>query len=215
MRLTWLSSRRQARTRPKIRGRAATEPVWGRFLNDPNVLLRLTRAGEWERVTQGATLKAGDRLLVLPTFRPSLTLTGGLTVQVLGETLVELLPPDKGGMPGLRMPYGRVVLMTAGEPNVSVHLGWVDRTARATFVDAGSTLAAEVRRFLPAGADPEKEPAYVAIDLYVPSGEVDWKLSENPDVKRIPGPGRVTLGTPYPYASADALSCRRGSPPKS
>jgi hypothetical protein len=184
------------------RPRDPTEAV-GRFLNDPNALLRLTRGGEWERVAQGATLKAGDRLLVLPTFRPTLTLTGGLTVQVLGETLVELVAPDKGGVPGLRLPYGRVVLMTAGDPNVPVHLWLGGQEGTATLVDAGTTLAAEVRRFLPAGSDPEKEAAYLAIDLYVPSGQIDWKQSENPDAKKIPGPGRVTLGTPYPTAAAD------------
>jgi hypothetical protein len=182
--------------------RGANETV-GRFQNDPNALLRLTRAGEWERVAQGATLKAGDRLLVLPTFRPSLTLTGGLTVQVLGETLVELVAPEKGNVPGLRLPYGRVVLMTAGEPNVSMRLWLGGQEGTATFVDAGSTLAAEVRRFLPAGSDPEKEAAFVSVDLYVPSGQIDWKQSANPDVKKIPGPGRVALGTPYPTAAAD------------
>jgi hypothetical protein len=180
-----------------------SQPV-GRFLTDPNVLLRLNRAGQWERVAQGATLKAGDQLIVLPTFRPSLTLTGGLTVQVLGETLVELTPPDEKGVPGLRVPFGRIVLMTDAQPNISVRLSLGGRDGVATFVDAGSTLAAEVRRFLPAGADPEKEPAYVAIDLYVPSGEIDWKFGENPEVKRIPSPGRLTLGTPYPYEPADA-----------
>jgi hypothetical protein len=39
--------------------------------------------------------------------------------------------------------------------------------------------------------------------LYVPSGQIEWKQSENPDVKKISGPGRVTLGTPYPTAAAD------------
>jgi hypothetical protein len=182
--------------------RGANEPI-GRFLNDPNALLRLSRAGEWERVAQGATLYAGDRLLVLPTFRPSLTLTGGLTVQVLGETLVELVAPEKGSAPGLRLPYGRVVLMTAGEPNVSMRLWLGGQEGMATFVDAGTTLAAEVRRFLPAGSDPEKEAAFVSVHLYVPSGQIDWKQSENPEVKKIPGPGRVTLGTPYPTPTAD------------
>jgi hypothetical protein len=185
------------------RPRPATESV-GRFVNNPDVLLRLTPAGEWERVAQGATLKAGDRLLVLPTFRPSFTLTGGLTVDVLGETLVELVAPDARGVPGLRVPYGRVVLLTAGDPNASVNLWLGGQEGTATFVDAGTTMAAEVRRFLPAGSNPEKEAAYVAIDLYVKSGQLDWRQSENPDVKKIPGPGRVTLGTPYPALGADA-----------
>ena len=172
----------------------------GRFLTDRNVLLRLNDGGQWQRVAQGATLNAGERLLVLPTYRPSISLRGGLTMQLLGETLVEMLGTDEGGVPRLRMPYGRTVLMTAGKPNVSIHLvlGGLEGTAK--FLDAASTLAVDVRRFLPAGANPETEPAYVAIDLYADGGDVEWKQSANPVARRIAAPGRLGLGTPYPYA---------------
>jgi hypothetical protein len=173
----------------------------GRFMQDRNVLLRLNRRGEWQRVVQGATLNAGERLLVLPTYRPSISLTGGLTMQVLGETLVELLAADAGGMPTLRIPYGRAVLMTAGKPEVSIHLVLGGQEGTATFLGAESTLAVEVRQFLPAGANPETELAYVAIDLYADGGDVEWKQSENPVARRITAPGRLGLGTPYPYAA--------------
>jgi len=173
------------------------EPL-GRFLTDPNVLLRLNRRGDWQRVSQGNTLNAGDRLLVLPTYRPTITLTAGFTVQVLGETLVELLPPDETGAPGLRIPYGRVVLMTAGKPDVSVRLSLDSHDGTATFLDAESTLAAEVRRYLPAGANPEQEQPRVAVDLYGSSGKIEWRQSENPQPRQIAGPERVTLSA-YPY----------------
>ncbi len=182
--------------------RRGAEPV-GRFLTDPNVLLRLNGAGEWERVEQGATLTAGDRLLVLPTYRPSITLSGGLTLQVLGETMVELLPSDANGVARLRMPYGRLVLMTAGKPDVAIHLLLGGQEGTAKFVDANSTLAAEVRPFLPAGANPEQEKAYVAVDLFVPSGQIDWHQKGSAEPKQIMGPGHVLLGTAYPYVAAD------------
>jgi hypothetical protein len=184
--------------------RVAAEPL-GRFLTDPNVLLKPNRNDVWERIAQGATLYAGDRLLVLPTYRPNITLGAGLTIDVLGETLIELVPPDENRVAGLRIPYGRVVLLTAGNPDVSLNVWLGDRKLTARFVDADSTLAAEVRRFLPAGADPEQEPAYVAIDLYVPpeSGDVDLSMSENPQPRRVSGPAHVALGTPYPFGAAD------------
>ncbi|MEX2139392.1 MAG: hypothetical protein WD894_09030 [Pirellulales bacterium] len=180
--------------------RNGPEPL-GRFLQDRNVLLRFSRRSEWQRVAQGATLNAGERLLVLPTYRPSISLTGGLTMQVLGETLVELLGTDAGGVPRLQMPYGRAVLMTAGKPNVSIQLVLGGQEGTATFLDAESTLAVEVRRFLPAGANPETEQAYVAIDLYADGGDIEWKQSANPVARRITAPGRLGLGTPYPYAT--------------
>jgi hypothetical protein len=177
--------------------RTNAAPV-GRFLTDRNVLLRLNRRGDWQRVSQGDILNAGDQLLVLPTYRPTITLTAGLTVQILGETLVELLPADQTGAPGLRIPYGRVVLMTAGKPDVSVWLSLGGREGIATFVDGESTLAAEVRRYLPAGADPEQERPRLGVDLYASSGKIDWKQSENPQPTQIVGPQRVTLSS-YPY----------------
>jgi hypothetical protein len=178
--------------------RSGPEPL-GRFLTDRNVLLRMNRAGEWERVPQGATLNAGERLLVLPTYRPSISLSAGLTMQLLGETLVEFLGADSGGIPRIRIPYGRAVLMTAGRPDVSINLVFGGQEGTATFLGAESTLAVEVRRFLPAGADPEKEQAYVAIDLYAAGGDVEWKLSQNPMSTRITAPGRLGLGTEYPF----------------
>jgi hypothetical protein len=175
----------------------------GRFLNDRNVLLRLDDRGQWQRVAQGATLNAGERLLVLPTYRPGISLTAGLTMQVLGETLVEMIGADAAGVPQLRMPYGRAVLMTSGKPNVSIHLALGGQEGTATFLDAESTLAVEVRRFLPAGANPETEPVYVAIDLFADGGDVEWKQSANPVARRITASGRLGLGTPYPSANDD------------
>jgi hypothetical protein len=80
-------------------------------------------------------------------------------------------------------------------------LGGQEGTAK--FVDANSTLAVDVRPFLPAGANPEKEKAYVAVDLFVPSGHIDWQTSGSAKPTQIAGPGHVTLGTPYPFSPPD------------
>lgn len=169
----------------------AIEPV-SRFLNDPHVLLRLNRNRQWERAAQGATLVGGDQLLVLPTYRPTITLTAGLTVQILGETKVELLPPAEG-VPGLHLPFGRIVLMTSGKPNVALRLVLGDREGIATFVEADTTLAAEVRPYLPLGSDPEQAAANSAVDLYVASGAIQWASDRAPAGERIVAPNRLKL----------------------
>jgi hypothetical protein len=171
---------------------AAVEPV-GRFLNDPHVLLRLNRNRQWERAAQGATLVGGDQLLVLPTYRPTITLTAGLTVQILGETKVELLPPTPQGTPGLHIPFGRIVLMTSGKPDVALRLVLGTQEGTATFVEADTTLAAEVRPFLPLGSDPEQAAANAAVDLYVASGVVQWASDRSPAGERIDAPNRLKL----------------------
>ena len=50
-------------------------------------------AGQWNRLAPGAALFSGDQLLVLPTFRPTLTLSAGLTLQLSPETLLQLQRP--------------------------------------------------------------------------------------------------------------------------
>ncbi len=171
---------------------AAVEPV-GRFLNDPHVLLRLNRSREWERVAQGATLVAGDQLLVLPTYRPAITLTAGFTVQILGETKVELLPPGPQGILGLHVPFGRIVLMTSGTPDVELRLVLGDQEGTARFVEADTTFAAEVRPYLPLGSDPEQVAANAGVDLYVASGEVQWTSDRSPGGEKVVAPNRLRL----------------------
>jgi hypothetical protein len=187
------------------------QPV-GRFLTDTNLLLRLTSNGQWARVPQGATLNAAEQLLVLPTYRPTVTLSGGLTMQVLGETRVELLGAGPNGIPRLSVPFGRVVLMTVGKPGVSVELTLRGLNGTATFLDAGSTLAVEVRPFLPAGANPEVEKGYVAIDMYAVGGDVEWQISQNPAAMHIEAPGHLTLGTPYQTADTEESKEKQSLP---
>jgi hypothetical protein len=179
----------------------AIEPV-GRFLNDPHVLLRLNQHRQWERAAQGATLVGGDQLLVLPTYRPAITLTAGLTAQILGETKVELLPATPQGIPGLHIPFGRIVLMTSGKPDVALRLVLGNQEGTATFVEADTTLAADVRPYLPLGSDPEQAAANIAVDLYVASGAIEWTSDQAPAGERIVAPNRLKLAE-HPTDSND------------
>lgn len=186
----------------KTEPRGEARDVAGRLLADMNVLLRLNSDGQWDRLPPGAPVNIGDRLLVLPTFRPTVTLTSGLTAQLLGETMVDILPPDAKGVPGIRVPFGRLVLMNTANRDVPLRLDLGGQEGTATFADLESTLALEVRRFLPPGADPEKQPAQVAVDLYASSGEVTWTSDAVPRGQQLTAPARFTVAA-HPLDPAD------------
>ena len=91
----------------------------GRLISDQEVLLRLDSGnGEWQRAAAGVAFRTGDKLLALPTFRPTITLSAGVTLQLLPETLLDLQGNDAQGNPVVRIDYGRVKMMTAGKPDV-------------------------------------------------------------------------------------------------
>jgi hypothetical protein len=171
----------------------------GRFLPGKGTLLMRLNAesGNWDLVPQGAPLVAGDKLLVLPTFRPTIALTAGLTLQLSSETMLEILPPDGSNIPGVKLYFGRFVAMTTGQPGAQLRLGLGPVKGVVTFVDGDTTLGAEVRRYHPPGVDPEKSEPLVAVDLYDVNGQIEWtpadgtaaKLSAAQRLAIVPHPG--------------------------
>ncbi len=156
------------------------------------------------RLASGSPLNAGDQLLVLPTFRPTLALSSGITLQVPSETLIELLLPDANGVPGVRLHFGRLVMMTTGQSGAKLRLDLGAANGVVLFTDSEATLAAEVRRFHPPGIDPESQDAQVAADLYAVSGRVEWTPADGA-AATLTAPQRVVVAAhPSDSASADA-----------
>ena len=153
----------------------------GRMVSEQELLLRLPggqlpggQGGEWQRVTSGVTFGLKDRLLALPTFAPTITLSAGVTIHLLPETLLELEGNDPAGIPIVRLGYGRLVMMTSGKPDVRIKLILGNTAGTLTFFDPDATAAVEVRPMLVPGTDPQTGPPKALVALYATVGQIDW-----------------------------------------
>jgi hypothetical protein len=78
----------------------------------------------------------------------------------------------------LELPFGRVLLDTAGVAGAAIELQFVNRRGVATFTNPEASLAVQVYNRLPAGQDPVTTPRIVEIVLHATSGTVSWTESE-------------------------------------
>jgi hypothetical protein len=145
----------------------------GRLVSEHDVLLR-TVEDNWQRVPGRGTVYAGERLIALPTYRPSVAMSNGVTLELLGGAVVSLDAPADDGGAQIRLWSGRILLLTVAKPETKIHLQAGDYRGTIEFGRDESALAVEVRHLLPEGADPEQEPAPTAVDLYLSSGEATW-----------------------------------------
>ncbi|HEY2880819.1 MAG TPA: hypothetical protein VGJ15_00245 [Pirellulales bacterium] len=135
-------------------------------------------SGQFARVAPSATVSSGERLMVLPLYRPTLALSAGFTLQIPAETLLELLPPEADGTPGVKLLFGRLVAMTAGKADAKLALDLGTARGVATFVDGDATLGIEVRRMQPIGVNPESQEPRIFADLYVAGGQIQWTAAD-------------------------------------
>ncbi len=117
---------------------------------------------------------SNEPLLVLPTYRPTITLSSGLTLQIPAETLLELKAADSQGVPSVKVYYGRLVVLTSGTAGARLGLDLGGYSGVVSFVDADATLGVEVIRHFSAGANPEIRPPEVTADLYAARGKLEW-----------------------------------------
>jgi hypothetical protein len=176
----------------------------GRLISEREVLLRFDRQTQaWVRLTSRATVYPGDRLLSLPTYRSNLTMTVGVSLQLLGGTLIELLPPDARGVPGVRLLDGRAILLAFGKPGAQIMLWSGIRQGFVTFADPDSTLAVEVVRTRIDGGNPEKEPATIAVNLYSTAGTTSWSDEMHVQPQPLQAPSRMSFAAAIESPSFD------------
>ncbi len=160
------------------------EPI-GRLVSADQILLRDDGTGGWMRVATGETFAPG-RIMALPTYRPKVTLSVGVTMEILGGTLVELLPGDSQGPPGIRIVYGRVGLLPLSQPGTHLKVAFGSRSGVITFGDADSVAAFDVRRLHPPGTNPEDEPPHIVANLYCAAGSITWdEVGGGPETKPL------------------------------
>ncbi len=158
----------------------------GRLMSSDQVLLKDDPAvGGWVRVAANEMLMP-QRLLVLPTYRAQVTLTVGVTLEILGGTELELLASTPQEIPGVRVLYGRVVMMPLARAGSRLRVVFGGRGGVITFPDAESVATLEVRRIHPPGTNPEIGPPHIVADLYASTGGVLWdELGGGPTEKPL------------------------------
>ncbi|MCX7425161.1 MAG: hypothetical protein NTW96_05990, partial [Planctomycetia bacterium] len=183
----------------------------GRFISDDQVVLRLDPATKsWTRLPAQGILPPDSELLSLPTFRPLILLTAGMTVQLTGATRIRLQPKSEQKIPELAIEYGRMVVRnvgkTAGKPDTKLSLNVGGRKGLVTFVDPESALAVEMGRTLVPGTNPETQPPPTTANVYAVTGRILWDEGAGGEPLAITGPGRITLDArPLAAATAEPL----------
>jgi hypothetical protein len=158
---------------------AAAHAALGRVLSQKQILLRAKQAGDgWERLPNTAAVFAGDRLLVLPAFRPLISLSG-ISVQLDGPTEVQLGPTNAEGVPEIKVAFGRLIVRALGQANTRLRIQAGGTQGVLEFADAEATVGLEVHPTRPAGSDPEKAASGRTLTLFGAAGKTQWTSPSN------------------------------------
>ncbi len=164
----------------------------GIFVSGEEVLLRQnSQTGDWQRLPPREAIRVGDRLLALPTFRPTISLSDGRTLQLDGGTVLTLQPGEAGQGPSLALQYGRL-LVIGGAQGGPCRLLVDQQEVQFQFGESNTTVAVEVRRRLVDGADPEAEPASVVAQVYVANGMINWPAPDEAVMVKAPASWGLT-----------------------
>jgi len=181
---------------------AAVPGIAGRMTQDGTQVLLSWRTppggeGAWVRVNGGETIATGERLLGLHTYRPSITLKNGLSLQLIGETQLEVFATAKDDVPLIRLHFGRIVVANSGRANTQLAIEpGVKQSGLVTLNDPDSLIAIEVKRFLPVGSNPETVQSQVSANLYIAAGRAQWQPDAmGPAGEPLAGPLLVQLLT--------------------
>lgn len=193
-----------AATAPAVAPAAAKiEPV-GRVSSPVSqVILRFNAAqNAWTRLPAREQLMVGDRLLTLPDYRSQLALADGLTIDMLGGTLVELTPIDAAGTPGLKLLRGRLLLFTVGGAKAALRLD--NGRTPTTFTLSSAELGLEFVRQRAPGDDPAKDDPWI-VRLYAHSGQTSWSSGGGAETP-LPAPATAVLAAEGPPVAAAAAA---------
>ncbi len=144
------------------------------------VLLRYDEANsEWRRLAARSSIATGDRLLSLPTYRPSLALVSGLRVEFSDGAMATFGYSSNGvdgdSLPRLGITYGRFLLQNTSQQSVAVEL-LVGNERVVVNLHATAVLGIDVDRPFVPGYDVEETGGPFAASFYAPDGQVGWDV---------------------------------------
>jgi hypothetical protein len=172
-------------------------PELGRYTSDEQLLARYdAEEMVWKMVPTRELIFAGERLQVLPTYRPQIALSSGAQITFAGESQVHLDVATKAGASRMTVDYGRLVVVTVGMPGVPLELDLSGLKGTLTLSDADAGVAIDSRRYLPPGSDPENDPAFGVVEIFTTSGRATWQ-AEGGEAMEVPAGHLLTyvLGT--------------------
>jgi hypothetical protein len=162
----------------------------GRLVSEHEVLVRLA-GKQARRVPNRGTIYSGETLIALPSYRPSIVLANGATLQLFGGTTVALTAADDG-VPQVELVSGHVALMIVGRADTQMRLRVGDAQGTLTFGTADVSIAVEASRKLAAGADPEADEATLSGGLYLVNGQIAWR-GDGGQPKTVARQGRLAF----------------------
>ena len=177
---------------------AAVPQAVGRLVSEQSMLLGYVEPQGWERVPAAAAVTAGEKVLALPGFRPTVSLNSGVTLRLIGASQVTMLPPDAGDVPGIQVDFGRIVVMNTGRAGSQIRFRIQDVDARLTFGDASAVAAIEVYPVTLTGNDPEAITPPLVGRLYAASGGVEWEDLSGGGKQSLDAPRVVEVIAPPP-----------------
>lgn len=159
-----------------------------RFLSEEHIVCRLNPADElWYRLARGTRLLDGDHVVSLPVYRPQFLLSTGVQLMLVGEGSVHFKGLGDGEVPELGVDYGQLLLASAGRPGSVVEVNLAGQLGTLKFVDVDAEVAVEVRRILPAGADPAEVMPQVVITIAARKGRVGWVAEGGQELQILNG----------------------------
>ncbi len=189
---------------PKIPVKVVPPPVakeageLGRYISDEQVLARYdAKEMVWKMIPARDLIFAGERLQVLPTYRPQIALSSGAQITFAGESQVQLDAAKKAGASRMTVYYGRMVVVTVGMAGVPLELELTGLKGTLVLSDADASVAIDSRRYLPPGSDPEKDPAFGVVEIFTTSGRATWQVEGAKEAVEVPAGHLLTyvLGT--------------------
>jgi hypothetical protein len=179
----------------------------GRYTSDGQLFATLDRQdGLWYAKQPQEILTAGERMIVLPPYRPQVALPSAVTLTFAGEGALKMDEPGENALPRATIDYGRFMASTPGRPGAQVELTLAGITGVVTLVDADSVLAVRVGRWVPPGTDPEAGEGLAVVELYNTNGRVTF---QRPDQPKVDIPSRhvhVYFGSEAPQTHGPFLS---------
>ncbi|HEX5103845.1 MAG TPA: hypothetical protein VFV87_08550, partial [Pirellulaceae bacterium] len=155
----------------------------GRYVSDEQIMAALNpEDGLWYIKPTRAVLAAGERLLVLPTYRPQIALPSGVQLTFASESAIQMEEPSESGTSRLTVDYGKFVAVTFGAAGAQIELNLAGIEGTVTLVDADSSLAVKVARWHPPGTNPEVGPGMPVLELFTSHGRVTWQQTDQKKV---------------------------------
>lgn len=181
----------------------ADAPV-GTMVATDQVLLELDpQSGEWFRLSPRASILAGEQLLSLPTFRPSLALVSGLRVEFSNAASLTIDYAQDGKTPRLEIAYGQFLLQNTGKEPSEVELVVGGETNRVN-LESTAILGLDVDRPFVPGADVESSLGTFVAKFYAPNGGVTWDVDGLPAV--VDKPAQWTWTNPEGVSITDDVA---------